>query len=61
MCELTTLSTDINVDVIQIGVRYLGTVDVGANECTSSEHFGQKGSGFKRLSGSSGFLQATLF
>ena len=29
--------------------------------CTSSEHFGQKGSGFERLSRSSGFLQATLF
>ena len=29
--------------------------------CTSSEPFGQKGSGFKRLSRSSGFLQATLF
>ena len=29
--------------------------------CTSSEPFGQKGSGFKRLSRSSGFPQTTLF
>ena len=33
----------------------------GAEDCTSSEPFGQKGAGFKRLSRSSGFLQATLF
>ena len=30
-------------------------------KCTSSEPFGQKGLGFKRVTGSSGFLQATLF
>ena len=29
--------------------------------CTSSEPFGQKGLGFKRVTGSSDFLQATLF
>ena len=28
---------------------------------TSSEHFGQKGSGYKRVSRSSSFLEATLF
>ena len=32
----------------------------GAEDCTSSEPFGQEGAGFKRLSRSSGFLQATL-
>ena len=30
------------------------------NGCTSSEPFGHKGPGFKRVPGSSGFLQATL-
>ena len=30
-------------------------------KCTSSEPFGQKGLGFKRVTGSSDFLQATLF
>ena len=32
-----------------------------ADGCTSSEPFGQKGLGFKRVTGSSDFLQATLF
>ena len=32
-----------------------------AQGCTSSEPFGQKGLGFKRVTGSSDFLQATLF
>ena len=34
--------------------------EISIPTCTSSEHFGQKGSGFNRVTGSSGFLQATL-
>ena len=48
------------VDVL-IAQPVLRTILSEPPGCTSSKPFGQKGLGFKRVTGSSGFVQATLF